>query len=127
MRRVVITGDGYWSHPSETTPQEVPLRSSMRRIPAITPRDKLPTRFSLPCAGRPHLDPSGVSRIASDALPRDGAAWNHVAMERAIQMPVLEPAEVSNVRNRIIKVSAPVGCPIVEAADNHRSKGPKRF
>src|SRR5437660_3668352 len=57
----------------------------------------------------------------------EGAAWNHVAMEQAIQDAGLEPAEVSNVRTGIIMGSGgPSARTIVEAADTTRAKGPKR-
>ncbi len=57
----------------------------------------------------------------------EGAAWNHVAMEQAIQDSGLEPTEVSNVRTGIIMGSGgPSARTIVEAADITRTKGPKR-
>jgi len=57
----------------------------------------------------------------------EGAAWNHVAMEQAIQDSGLEPTDVSNIRTGIIMGSGgPSARTIVEAADITRSKGPKR-
>src|SRR5258708_15966200 len=57
----------------------------------------------------------------------EGAAWNHIAMEQAIQDSGLQPADVSNVRTGIIMGSGgPSARTIVEAADTTRSKGPKR-
>src|SRR5258707_14984511 len=77
--------------------------------------------------GAPTLDPSGVIDRRAMRFLGDGAAWNHVAMEQAIQDAVLEPAEVSNVRTGIIMGSGgPSARTIVEAADITRSKGPKR-
>jgi 3-oxoacyl-[acyl-carrier-protein] synthase-1 len=77
--------------------------------------------------GAPTLDPSGVIDRRAMRFLGDGAAWNHVAMEQAIQDAGLEPAEVSNVRTGIIMGSGgPSARTIVEAADITRSKGPKR-
>src|SRR5260370_17012288 len=57
----------------------------------------------------------------------EGAAWNHIAMEQAIQDSGLEPSDVSNIRTGIIMGSGgPSARTIVEAADITRTKGPKR-
>ena len=57
----------------------------------------------------------------------EGAAWNHIAMEQAIQDSGLEPTDVSNIRTGIIMGSGgPSARTIVEAADITRTKGPKR-
>jgi 3-oxoacyl-[acyl-carrier-protein] synthase-1 len=57
----------------------------------------------------------------------EGAAWNHIAMEQAIQDSGLDPSEISNVRTGIIMGSGgPSARTIVEAADITRTKGPKR-
>jgi 3-oxoacyl-[acyl-carrier-protein] synthase-1 len=78
--------------------------------------------------GAPTLDPSGVIDRRAMRFLGEGAAWNHVAMEQAIQDAGLEPAEVSNVRTGIIMGSGgPSARTIVEAADTTRSKGPKRI
>jgi 3-oxoacyl-[acyl-carrier-protein] synthase I len=57
----------------------------------------------------------------------EGAAWNHIAMEQAIQDAGLEPTEVSNARTGIIMGSGgPSARTLVDAADITRTKGPKR-
>src|SRR6202007_3141793 len=57
----------------------------------------------------------------------EGAAWNHIAMEQAIQDSGLEPSDISNVRTGIIMGSGgPSARTIVDAADTTRTKGPKR-
>ena len=77
--------------------------------------------------GAPTLDPAGVIDRRAMRFLGEGAAWNHVAMEQAIQDSGLEPAEVSNVRTGIIMGSGgPSARTIVEAADITRTKGPKR-
>ena len=56
----------------------------------------------------------------------EGAAWNHIAMEQAIQDPGLSPEEVSDVRTGIIMGSGgPSARTIVEAADITRTQGPE--
>ena len=56
-----------------------------------------------------------------------GTAWNHVAMDQAIQDSGLNADEVSNERTGLIMGSGgPSTRAIVEAADITRSKGPKR-
>ena len=77
--------------------------------------------------GAPTLDPAGVIDRRAMRFLGEGAAWNHIAMEQAIQDSGLEPAEVSNVRTGIIMGSGgPSARTIVEAADITRTKGPKR-
>jgi len=56
-----------------------------------------------------------------------GTAWNHVAMDQAIQDSGLEGNEISNLRTGLIMGSGgPSTRTIVEAADITREKGPKR-
>jgi 3-oxoacyl-[acyl-carrier-protein] synthase-1 len=77
--------------------------------------------------GAPTLNPADVIDRRAMRFLADGAAWNHVAMEQAIQDSGLEPSEVSNVRTGIIMGSGgPSTRTLVEAADIARSKGPKR-
>src|SRR5204862_3927491 len=77
--------------------------------------------------GAPTLNPSEVIDRRAMRFLADGAAWNHVAMEQAIQDAGLEPSEVSNPRTGIIMGSGgPSTRTLVEAADIARSKGPKR-
>src|ERR1700678_2373837 len=77
--------------------------------------------------GGPTLDPARIIDRRAMRFLAEGAAWNHVAMEQAIQDAGLEPSEVSNVRTGIIMGSGgPSTRTIVEAADTTRSKGPKR-
>src|SRR5712664_2786745 len=126
MRRVVITGMGIVSSIGNNT-QEV-LASLHEAKSGITRADKYAELgFRSQVQGAPTLDPSGVIDRRAMRFLAEGAAWNHVAMEQAIQDAGLEPAEVSNVRTGIIMGSGgPSARTIVEAADTARSKGPKR-
>src|SRR5690606_36312563 len=56
------------------------------------------------------------------------AAWNYIAMQEAIAMAGLEPADIQNPRTGLIMGSGgPSTRTIVEAADITREKGPKRI
>jgi 3-oxoacyl-[acyl-carrier-protein] synthase-1 len=77
--------------------------------------------------GAPTLNPADVIDRRAMRFLGEGAAWNHIAMEQAIQDSGLTPTEVSDVRTGIIMGSGgPSARTIVEAADITRSKGPKR-
>jgi 3-oxoacyl-[acyl-carrier-protein] synthase-1 len=77
--------------------------------------------------GAPTLNPAGVIDRRAMRFLAEGAAWNHVAMEQAIQDAGLELSDVSNARTGIIMGSGgPSARTIVESADITRSKGPKR-
>src|SRR5207249_2030979 len=126
MRRVVITGMGIVSSIGNNT-QEV-LASLHEAKSGITRAEKYAELgFRSQVQGAPTLDPAGVIDGRAMRFLGEGAAWNHVAMEQAIQDAGLEPAEVSNVRTGIIMGSGgPSARTIVEAADTTRAKGPKR-
>ncbi len=126
MRRVVITGMGIVSSIGNNT-QEV-LASLHEAKSGITRADKYAELgFRSQVQGAPTLDPAGVVDRRAMRFLGEGAAWNHVAMEQAIQDSGLEPAEVSNIRTGIIMGSGgPSARTIVEAADITRTKGPKR-
>src|SRR5581483_10435292 len=77
--------------------------------------------------GAPTLDPSSMIDRRAMRFLGEGAAWNHVAMEQAIQDAGLEPSDVSNERTGIIMGSGgPSTRTLVEAADITRTKGPKK-
>jgi len=77
--------------------------------------------------GAPTLDPATVVDRRAMRFLGQGAAWNHIAMEQAIQDSGLSPEVVSNIRTGIIMGSGgPSARTIVEAADITRTKGPKR-
>src|SRR5438093_12562843 len=126
MKRVVITGMGIVSSIGNNT-QEV-LASLHDAKSGIKRAEKYAELgFRSQVQGAPTLDPADVIDRRAMRFLGEGAAWNHVAMEQAIQDAGLEPAEVSNVRTGIIMGSGgPSARTIVEAADTTRAKGPKR-
>src|SRR5467141_2778293 len=126
MRRVVITGMGIVSSIGNNT-QEV-LASLHEAKSGITRAEKYAELgFRSQVQGAPTLDPAGVIDRRAMRFLGEGAAWNHIAMEQAIQDSGLESTEVSNVRTGIIMGSGgPSARTIVEAADITRTKGPKR-
>src|SRR5471030_539258 len=126
MRRVVITGMGIVSSIGNNT-QEV-LASLHEARSGITRADKYAELgFRSQVQGAPTLNPADVIDRRAMRFLGEGAGWNHIAMEQAIQDSGLEPAEVSNVRTGIIMGSGgPSARTIVEAADITRTKGPKR-
>src|ERR1700726_1830960 len=126
MRRVVITGMGIVSSIGNNT-QEV-LASLHEAKSGITRAEKYAELgFRSQVQGAPTLDPAGIVDRRAMRFLGQGAAWNHVAMEQAIQDSGLEPSDVSNVRTGIIMGSGgPSARTIVESADITRTKGPKR-
>lgn len=126
MRRVVITGMGIVSSIGNNT-QDV-LASLYDAKSGITRAEKYAELgFRSQVQGAPTLDPSGVVDRRAMRFLGQGAAWNHVAMEQAIQDSGLEPKEVSSPRTGIIMGSGgPSARTIVEAADITRAKGPKK-
>ena len=126
MKRVVITGMGIVSSIGNNT-QEV-LASLHEAKSGITRAGKYAEMgFRSQVQGAPTLNPADVIDRRAMRFLGEGAAWNHIAMEQAIQDSGLSPEEVSNVRTGIIMGSGgPSARTIVEAADITRSKGPKR-
>src|ERR1700758_62398 len=126
MKRGVITGMGIVSSIGNNT-QEV-LASLHEAKSGISRADKYAELgFRSQVQGAPTLDPSGVIDRRAMRFLGEGAAWNHVAMEQAIQDSGLQASEVSNERTGIIMGSGgPSTRTLVEAADIARTKGPKR-
>src|ERR1700733_11443451 len=126
MRRVVITGMGIVSSIGNNT-QEV-LASLHEAKSGITRAEKYAELgFRSQVQGAPTLNPADVIDRRAMRFLGEGAAWNHIAMEQAIQDSGLGPSEVSNERTGIIMGSGgPSARTIVEAADTTRTKGPKR-
>src|SRR3954462_7466106 len=126
MRRVVVTGMGIVTSIGNNT-QEV-LASLHGAKSAISRAEKYAELgFRSQVQSAPTLDPSTVVDRRAMRFLGEGAAWNHVAMEQAIQDSGLEPADVSNVRTGTqMRSGGPPPRPIVDAADIPRSKGPKR-
>src|ERR1700722_8615063 len=123
MRRVVITGMGIVSSIGNNT-QEV-LSSLHEARSGISRAEKYAEMgFRSQVQGAPTLDPAGVIDRRAMRFLGEGAAWNHIAMEQAIQDSGLETSEVSNVRTGIIMGSCgPSARSIVEAGGVTGSKG----
>src|ERR1700710_393399 len=126
MRRVVITGMGIVSSIGNNT-QEV-LASLHEAKSGITRAEKYAELgFRSQVQGAPTLDPTGIIDRRAMRFLGEGAAWNHIAMEQAIQDSGLSESEISHERTGIIMGSGgPSTRTIVEAADTTRTKGPKR-
>jgi 3-oxoacyl-[acyl-carrier-protein] synthase-1 len=126
MRRVVVTGMGIVSSIGNNT-QEV-LSSLYDAKSGITHSDEYEKLgFRSQVFGRPSLNPADVVDRRAMRFLGEGAAWNHIAMEQAIQDSGLAENEVSNERTGIIMGSGgPSARAIVDAADITRTKGPKR-
>jgi 3-oxoacyl-[acyl-carrier-protein] synthase I len=126
MRRVVVTGMGIVSSIGNNT-QEV-LASLREAKSGIVRADKYAELgFRCQVHGAPTLDPAeAVDRRAMRFLG-GGAAWNHVAMQQAIQDSGVEEKDISNERTGIVMGSGGPSCrALIEAADTTRTKGPKR-
>jgi 3-oxoacyl-[acyl-carrier-protein] synthase-1 len=126
MRRVVVTGMGIVSSIGNNT-QEV--LASLREAKSGLVRSDKYAELGFRCQvhAAPTLDPEAAIDRRAMRFLGGGAAWNHVAMDQAIRDAGLEPAEVSHEMTGIIMGSGgPSTRAIVEAADNARSRGPKR-
>lgn len=126
MRRVVVTGMGIVSSIGNNT-QEVlaSLREAKSGISFAEDYAKLGFRCQV--QGAPTLDPAAIIDRRAMRFHGGGTAWNHVAMDQAIQDAGLEEKDISDPRTGIIMGSGgPSTRTIVEAADTTREKGPKR-
>src|ERR1700729_1319381 len=126
MRRVVITGMGIVSSIGNNT-QEVlsSLHEAKSGISFAEKHKELGFRSQV--FGAPTVNAAEMIDRRAMRFLGEGAAWNHIAMEQAIQDSGLEPSDISNIRTGIIMGSGgPSAHTIVEAADITRSKGPKR-
>ncbi|ALA17210.1 MULTISPECIES: beta-ketoacyl-ACP synthase I [Chelatococcus] len=127
MRRVVVTGMGIVSSIGNNT-QEVLASLREARSGIVFAEDYAKLGFRCQVHGAPALNPEEVVDRRAMRFLGTGAAWNHVAMEQAIQDAGLEAGEVSHERTGIIMGSGgPSTRTLVEAADIARSKGPKRI
>jgi len=126
MRRVVVTGMGIVSSIGNSTQEVVAsLREAKSGISFAADYARLGFRSRV--HGAPQLDPSTMIDRRAMRFHGGGTAWNHVAMDQAIQDSGLEPGDISNIRTGLIMGSGgPSTRTIVEAADITREKGPKR-
>jgi 3-oxoacyl-[acyl-carrier-protein] synthase-1 len=126
MRRVVVTGMGIVSAIGNNT-QEV-LASLREAKSGIVKADKYAELgFRSQVHGAPTLDPENMIDRRAMRFHAGGTAWNHVAMDQAIQDAGLGAEEISNERTGMIMGSGgPSVRTLVESADTARSKGPKK-
>jgi 3-oxoacyl-[acyl-carrier-protein] synthase-1 len=126
MRRVVVTGMGIVS-PIGNNTQEV-LASLREARSGIVKADKYAELgFRSQVHGAPTLDPENMIDRRAMRFHGAGTAWNHVAMDQAIQDSGLCATDVSNERTGLIMGSGgPSVRTLVEAADTARSKSPKK-
>jgi 3-oxoacyl-[acyl-carrier-protein] synthase-1 len=126
MRRVVVTGMGIVS-PIGNNSQEV-LASLREGRSGIVHADKYAEMgFRSHVHGAPTLDAESMIDRRAMRFHGGGTAWNHVAMDQAIQDSGLSEHEISNERTGLIMGSGgPSVRAIIDAADTARSKGPKK-
>src|SRR3990172_7331125 len=126
MKRVVITGMGIVSSIGNST-QEVVASLREAKSGISIAEDYVKLGFRCQVQGAPNLDPADVIDRRAMRFHGGGSAWNHVAMDQAIQDSGLAPDEISNERTGLIMGSGgPSTRAIVEAADATRAKGPNR-
>jgi 3-oxoacyl-[acyl-carrier-protein] synthase-1 len=127
MRRVAITGMGIVSSIGNNT-QEVLASLREGRSGIVRAEKYAELGFRSQVHGAPLLDPSGIVDRRAMRFHAGGTAWNHVAMDQAIQDAGLSPAEVSHEKTGIIMGSGgPSTRTLIEAADIARTKGPKKI
>ncbi|TDR94941.1 beta-ketoacyl-ACP synthase I [Enterovirga rhinocerotis] len=126
MRRVVVTGMGIVSSIGNNT-QEV-LASLREAKPGISrAEDYARLGFRCQVHGAPDIKAEDIVDRRAMRFHGGGTAWNHIAMDQAIQDSGLEPSEVSNERTGIIMGSGgPSTRVIVDSAHITETKGPKR-
>jgi 3-oxoacyl-[acyl-carrier-protein] synthase-1 len=77
--------------------------------------------------GKPTLDPEEYLEKKERRFMGNGAAWNYIAMQQAIEDSGLEDSEIVNENTGLIMGSGgPSTKALIEAADITREKGPKR-
>jgi len=126
MRRVVVTGMGIVSSIGNNT-QEV--LASLREAKSGISKAQDYSDFGFRCQvhGAPTIDLETAVDRRVRRFMGEGAAWNYIAMEQAIQDAGLEQNDVQNPRTGIIMGSGgPSTHTIVKSADITREKGPKR-
>ena len=126
MRRVVVTGIGIVS-PIGNNSQEVLASLREGRSGVVRAEKYAELGFRSQIHGAPTLDPEGMIDRRAMRFHGGGTAWNHVAMDQAIQDAGLAEAEISHERTGLIMGSGgPSVRTIIDAADITRSKGPKK-
>ena len=126
MRRVVVTGIGIVSCIGNNK-NEV-LKSLQDGKSGIThSNEHQELGFRSQVYGKPTLDPEEYLEKKQRRFMGNGAAWNYIAMQEAIEDSGLENSDVVNENTGLIMGSGgPSTKALIEAADITREKGPKR-
>ncbi len=126
MRRVVVTGMGIVSCIGNN--KEDVLTSLREGRSGITFSEEYKEMgFRSHVYGKPEIDLAKLVDRRWRRFMGDGAAYNYVAMQDAIDDSGMEKSDVSNVRTAMIMGSGgPSTSAQVLAADNARQKGPKK-
>ena len=126
MRRVVVTGIGIVSCIGNNK-NEV-LKSLQDGKSGIThSNEHQELGFRSQVYGKPTLDPEEYLEKKQRRFMGNGAAWNYIAMQEAIEDSGLENSDIVNENTGLIMGSGgPSTKALIEAADITREKGPKR-
>ena len=126
MRQVAITGMGIVSCIGNN--KEEVLDSLQKGKSGITFSDEhRDLGFRSHVFGSPTLDPEEYLEKKARRFMGNGAAWNYIAMQQAIDDSGLEESDIINEQTGLIMGSGgPSTRALIEAADITRSKGPKR-
>lgn len=123
MRRVVVTGMGIVSCIGDTLAEVSDSLWTARSGIGAAP-DYLPYKFRSLVHGQPKIDIGAHVPRRALRFMGDGAAWNYIAMERAIADAALPEEVVSHPRTGLVMGSGGVSSEaIVEAADVARKRG----
>lgn len=126
MRRVVITGIGIVSSIGNDA-REVTEALRQARAGIVYSEDYARLGFRCQVHGRPTIDLDSAVDRRIRRFMGDGAAWNYVAMQQAVDDAGLEESDIKSERTGIIMGSGgPSTRTIVQAADTTRNKNPKR-
>lgn len=126
MRRVVVTGMGIVC-PIGNNTQEVTASLREARSGIVAAQDYKDLGFRCQVHAAPTLNIDEVLDRRERRFMGDGAAWNYIAMQQAVQDSGLEEKDVVNEKTGLIMGSGgPSTKAIVKAADIAREKGPKR-
>lgn len=128
MRRVVVTGLGIVSSIGNNADE---VQASLRDARSgITFSDDFAEHgFKCQVWGAPTLDPAELVDRRAMRFLHKGGAWNHVAMQQAIDSAGLEQSDITNERTGIIMGSGgPSTRTVVEAAEiTVKNNSPKRI
>ena len=126
MRRVVITGIGIVSCIGNNKEEVLKsLKDGKSGITYSSEHQELGFRSQV--YGKPTLDPEKYLEKKERRFMGNGAAWNYIAMQQAIEDSGLENSDIVNENTGLIMGSGgPSTKALIEAADITRKKGPKR-